>query len=115
MTCYLHKSHTIDVYVCVSIDMNQEMSSIHHELSMMYMPDEEPKARLCKAAMYLEISKYEDACVIYQDMFNEVDELDALYQPYVLNNHGLYLLKYRYPTLFVTDQLIDAGIIRSCL
>ena len=61
---------------------------MHHDLAIAYMPDGEPKALLCKAAMYVEVGKYEDACEIYADMFAAIDDIGAQYQPYVLNNHG---------------------------
>jgi hypothetical protein len=75
--------------LCVVVtDKNKEMSSVHHELAILYMPDHEPKALLCKAAMYVESEQYEAACDIYQGLFLSIDDIGAHYQPYVLNNHG---------------------------
>lgn len=64
------------------------MSRVHHELAIAYMPVGEPKALLSKAAMYVELGQYEEACEIYRDMYASVDDMRAHYQPYVLNNYG---------------------------
>ena len=65
------------------------MSRVHHDLSILYMPDEEPKSKLCKAAMYIEVKQFEEACAIYHEMYHGMEELELIYQPYVLNNQGL--------------------------
>ena len=64
------------------------MSRIHHDLAISYMPDDEPKALLCTAAMYVEVGRLEEGCVIYREMYKTVDEMEAQYRPYVLNNYG---------------------------
>ena len=64
------------------------MAGVHHDFAIAYKPVGEPKALLSKAALCVEVGKIEDACEIYRDMFTAVDDLAALYQPYVLNNYG---------------------------
>mmetsp|Transcript_4363 Transcript_4363/g.7448 ORF Transcript_4363/g.7448 Transcript_4363/m.7448 type:complete len:137 (-) Transcript_4363:98-508(-) len=63
------------------------MSTVHHDLAIAHMPDGEPKALLCSAAMYVEVGRLEEGCTIYRDMFLTADDLEAQYRPYVLNNY----------------------------
>jgi hypothetical protein len=100
------------------LENDKEMSRIHHDLAISYMPDDEPKALLCTAAMYVEVGRLEEGCVIYREMYKTVDEMEAQYRPYVLNNYGkdadVVYYKYRCTGLLGLLAVFSYMRITSC-